>query len=62
MLVLSRKINEKIIIDDKIVLMIIECKGDKVKLGIEAPSEVRIFREEIYPKERTNAELKEPDR
>ena len=61
MLILSRKKDENIIIDDKIVLMIIECKGDRVKLGIEAPSEIRIFREEIYPKERMNAGIEEPD-
>ena len=54
MLVLSRKKDERIIINDNITIIIVECKNDKCKLGIEAPPEVTIFREEIYPKERKN--------
>ena len=48
MLVLSRKQDEKIIIGDNITLMVISIQGDKVRLGIEAPKEVSIHREEIY--------------
>ncbi len=48
MLVLSRKKNESIVIDDKIVITIVEIRGDKVRLGIEAPKEVPVHREEVY--------------
>ncbi len=48
MLVLSRKQDEKIIIGDSISLMVVSIQGDKVRLGIEAPKEVTIHREEVY--------------
>jgi len=48
MLVLSRKQDEKIIIGDSITLMVISIQGDKVRLGIEAPKNVSIHREEVY--------------
>ena len=48
MLVLSRKQDEKIIIGDSITLMVVSIQGDKVRLGIEAPKEVSIHREEVY--------------
>lgn len=48
MLVLSRKKDEKIIIGDSITLMVVEIRGDKVRLGIEAPKEVAVHREEVY--------------
>ncbi len=48
MLVLSRKKDEKIIIGDKITVMVIELRGDKVRLGIDAPKEVTIHRQEVY--------------
>jgi carbon storage regulator len=48
MLVLSRKTNEKIVIGDDIFVTVIEIRGDKVRLGIEAPSDVDVHREEIY--------------
>ena len=48
MLVLSRKKDEKIIIGDKITVMVIEIRGDKVRLGIDAPKEVTVHREEVY--------------
>ena len=48
MLVLSRKKDEKIIIGDKITIMVIEIRGDKVRLGIDAPKEITVHRQEVY--------------
>jgi carbon storage regulator len=48
MLVLSRKKNESIIICDNITVTVIEIRGDKVRLGIEAPKNVSVHRREVY--------------
>lgn len=48
MLVLSRKKNESIIINDNITVTVIEIRGDKVRLGIEAPKNVSVHRREVY--------------
>lgn len=48
MLVLSRKKNESIIIGDDISIVVIEIRGDKVRLGVEAPKEVPVHRNEVY--------------
>jgi carbon storage regulator len=48
MLVLSRKKNESIIINNDIVITIVEIRGDKVRLGIEAPKDVPVHRQEVY--------------
>ncbi|MFO0954769.1 MAG: carbon storage regulator CsrA [Isosphaeraceae bacterium] len=48
MLVLSRKKNESIIIQDHITVTVIEIRGDKVRLGIEAPKDVTVHRREVY--------------
>lgn len=50
MLVLSRKTDESIQIQDNIKITIIAIERDRVKLGIEAPKEIKINREEIYEK------------
>lgn len=50
MLCLSRKKDEKIIIGDNIEIMIIEVRGDTVRLGITAPKDISIHREEVYNK------------
>ena len=47
MLILSRKINQEIIIGGGIVVMVVEIRGDKVRLGIEAPREIPVHRKEI---------------
>jgi carbon storage regulator len=54
MLVLSRKIDESIIISDNIEIKIIDIIGERVKIGIEAPKNVTIFREEISQKIKKN--------
>ena len=51
MLVLSRKESEKIMLGDSIVLTIVRVSGDRVRLGIEAPSDMLILRKELDPAE-----------
>lgn len=48
MLVLSRKKDESIVINDDIVITVVEIRGDKVRLGIEAPKSVSVHRDEVY--------------
>ena len=48
MLVLSRKKNESIVIANDIVITVVEVRGDKVRLGIVAPKDVPVHREEVY--------------
>ena len=48
MLILSRKINEKVVIGDDITVSIIEVRGDQVRLGIDAPKKVKVFRQEVF--------------
>ena len=48
MLVLSRKKNDSIVIADNIVITILDVRGDRVRLGIEAPKTVPIYMQEIY--------------
>ncbi|OGT57647.1 MAG: carbon storage regulator [Gammaproteobacteria bacterium RIFCSPHIGHO2_12_FULL_63_22] len=48
MLVLSRHTNEKIIIGDDVVITVVEIRGEKVKIGIEAPRSTSVHREEVW--------------
>ena len=48
MLILSRKINEKVVIGDNITVSIIEIRGDQVRIGIDAPKIVKVFRQEVF--------------
>ena len=48
MLILSRKINEKIMIGDDICVSIIDIRGDQVRLGVDAPKSVKVFRQEVF--------------
>ena len=48
MLVLSRKKNESIVINNEIRIVIVEIRGDKVRLGVEAPRDVPVHRQEVY--------------
>ena len=61
MLVLSRKKNESIVINDDITVVVVEIRGDKVRLGVEAPKEVPVHRREVYDaiKRSENGEAKE---
>lgn len=54
MLVLSRKKNESIVIDDNITIVVVEIRGDKVRLGVEAPKEVPVHRREVFDAIRRN--------
>ena len=57
MLVLSRKTNESIVIDGRIVVKIVRLEGEVVKLGIEAPSDVPVHRQDVYEEiQRSNKE------
>jgi carbon storage regulator len=48
MLVLSRQLEESIIIGDDIVITIVDIRGDKVRIGIQAPSKIPVHRQEVY--------------
>ena len=48
MLVLSRQRDQSIVIGDNVVVTIVDVRGDKVRLGIEAPSEIPVHRQEVY--------------
>ena len=48
MLVLSRKSNESIIINNNITVTVVEIRGDKVRLGIVAPKEIPVHRQEVF--------------
>ncbi|MEB3285192.1 MAG: carbon storage regulator CsrA [Candidatus Sericytochromatia bacterium] len=48
MLVLSRKINQSVMIGDDIEVILLETKGDTAKIGIVAPNDVKVYRQEIY--------------
>ena len=62
MLILTRKVNQKLIINDNIEVVILESYKNSVKIGINAPSDVQIFREEIYTEiKKSNAQAKTID-
>jgi carbon storage regulator len=57
MLILSRKTNESIVIDGRITVKIVRVEGDVVKLGVEAPADVPVHRQEVYEEiQRNNRE------
>ena len=48
MLVLTRKPGERLVIGDNIVVTVVDVKGDNIRIGIDAPREVKVYRGEIY--------------
>ena len=48
MLILSRKVNEKVVIGEDISISIIEIRGDQVRIGVDAPKKVKVFRQEVF--------------
>jgi len=60
MLVLSRKRDERIIIGDNIVITIVDVRGDKVRVGIEAPPEIPVHRQEVAEALKRNAAVPPP--
>jgi len=46
-LVLTRRVNERIVIGDGIVVTVLDVRGDQVRIGIDAPRDVKVFREEV---------------
>ena len=65
MLILTRKVGERLAIGDDIRVTLLEIKGSQVKLGIEAPKSVEVHRQEIYEKIRVqnmeSSEIDSPD-
>jgi carbon storage regulator len=64
MLVLSRQRDESIIIGDNIVITVVDIRGDKVRLGIQAPTEIPVHRQEVYEaiqREHLRAQGVDPD-
>lgn len=60
MLVLSRKKNESIVINNNVTIVVVEIRGDKVRLGIEAPKEVPVHRKEVLEAIRREENRKNP--
>ncbi len=58
MLILTRKVGERVVIGDNVVVSVLGCRGHQVRLGIEAPRDVAVHREEIY--DRILGESNEP--
>lgn len=59
MLVLSRKKNESIVINDDVTIVVVEIRGDKVRLGVEAPKEVPVHRKEVYDAIKRSASMED---
>jgi carbon storage regulator len=48
MLILSRRVDERIMIGDQIEIAVVDIRGDQVKIGISAPSSIKVYRKEVY--------------
>ena len=56
MLVLTRRVGERLIIGDEIVITIARCRGNQVNIGIDAPADISIHREEVYDRIQSESE------
>lgn len=62
MLILTRKVNQKLIINDNIEIIILESYKNAVKIGVKAPNNVQVFREEVYREiKQSNTQAKTAD-
>ena len=61
MLVLSRKKNESIVINNNITIVVVDIRGDKVRLGVEAPKEIPVHRREVYDAIQNNEQSTKKD-
>ena len=61
MLVLTRRINERIVIGENIVVTVLEVHGDQVRIGIDAPREIKVFREEVLTRDQGSARERTAD-
>jgi len=61
MLILSRRVNESIIIDERVTITVLSVKGKQVRIGIDAPAEISVHREEIYEKIKSGENREEVD-
>ncbi len=61
MLVLSRKESQRIRLGDSIVITIVKISGDKVRIGIDAPGDVLVLRDELEPREQSSACLRDAE-
>lgn len=59
MLVISRKVDESLIIGDKITVTILTIEGDRIKIGIDAPRDMTILRQEVYQAVQDQTKLQE---
>ena len=61
MLVLTRRAGESVMIGDNVIITVLEARGDVIRLGIEAPREVQVHREEVYRElQKANREAASP--
>ena len=58
MLILTRRIGEKLVIDENVIITIVGAKGNQIRIGIEAPRDVQVHREEIYQRLKERKKLK----
>lgn len=61
MLILTRRVNETLVIDDKIKITVLDTRGSQVRIGIDAPRDVLIHRQEIYDKKEKRKSLANGD-